>query len=63
MNEKINVKKLTLCLMIIFAAISQAAAHKKWFHETKNYCLRWDLFSVCCLAYLCRRDIAHHGRA
>ncbi len=44
MNEKINLKKLSLCLTLIFTAISQAAAHEKWFHETENYGLRWDLF-------------------
>ena len=44
MNEKLNLKKLPLCLTLIFAAISQAAAHEKWFHETESYGLRWDLF-------------------
>ncbi|MDQ3750914.1 MAG: DoxX protein [Acidobacteriota bacterium] len=44
MYEKINLRSLTLCLTMLFAAASQAAAHEKWFHETKNYGLRWDLF-------------------
>ena len=44
MNEKINLRSLTLCLTMLFAAASQASAHEKWFHETENYGLRWDLF-------------------
>ncbi len=44
MNEKINLRSLTLCLTMLFAAASQASAHEKWFHETQNYGLRWDLF-------------------
>ncbi|MDQ6786478.1 MAG: DoxX protein [Acidobacteriota bacterium] len=44
MSEKINLKSLTLCLMLLFATASRAAAHEKWFHETENYALRWDLF-------------------
>jgi len=37
-------RSLTLCLTMLFAAASQASAHEKWFHETENYGLRWDLF-------------------
>lgn len=44
MNEKINLRRLTLCLTMLFALATQAAAHEKWFHETENYGLRWDLF-------------------
>ncbi len=44
MNKKINLRSLTLCLTMLFAAASQASAHEKWFHETENYGLRWDLF-------------------
>ena len=29
---------------MLFAAASQTSAHEKWFHETENYGLRWDLF-------------------
>ncbi|MEO8574396.1 MAG: DoxX protein [Pyrinomonadaceae bacterium] len=44
MNEKISLRILPLCLTIVFAASSQVSAHEKWFHETENYGLRWDLF-------------------
>jgi len=44
MNEKINLRNITLCLAMLFAAVIQASAHEKWFHETENYGLRWDLF-------------------
>ena len=44
MIEKINLKSLTFCLTMFFASVSQVSAHEKWFHETENYGLRWDLF-------------------
>ncbi len=44
MNKKINLRNITLCLAMLFAAVIQASAHEKWFHETENYGLRWDLF-------------------
>ncbi len=44
MSEKINLRSLTFCLTVFFAAASQVSAHEKWFHETENYALRWDLF-------------------
>jgi uncharacterized membrane protein YphA (DoxX/SURF4 family) len=44
MKKKINLRSLSLCLTVIIAAASPAAAHEKWFHETENYGLRWDLF-------------------
>jgi hypothetical protein len=33
-----------LCVLLVLGAVSEAAAHEKWFHETQNYALRWDLF-------------------
>lgn len=44
MNKKINLLSPTLCLAMLFAAATNAAAHEKWFHETESYNLRWDLF-------------------
>jgi len=44
MNEKINLRNLTLCLTMLFGAAMNASAHEKWFHESQNYGLRWDLF-------------------
>lgn len=44
MNRKINLLSIALCLTTHFAAASSASAHEKWFHETENYALRWDLF-------------------
>ena len=44
MSRKINLNGIMLCLTIIFAAAVNASAHEKWFHETENYALRWDLF-------------------
>jgi len=44
MNKKINSLSLTLSLAMLFATATNAAAHEKWFHETENYGLRWDLF-------------------
>lgn len=44
LNEKITFRNLALCLTMLFAAAVNASAHEKWFHETENYGLRWDLF-------------------
>ena len=44
MKKTTALKSLTLCLTILFTAASQVSAHEKWFHETENYGLRWDLF-------------------
>ncbi len=30
--------------MLLVALAGNASAHEKWFHETENYGLRWDLF-------------------
>ncbi len=30
--------------MVFFVLATNASAHEKWFHETENYGLRWDLF-------------------
>ena len=44
MNKKINLRTLAVCLTMFFALTASASAHEKWFHETENYGLRWDLF-------------------
>ncbi len=44
MNKKINLLSPTLCLTMLFALATNVSAHEKWFHETENYGLRWDLF-------------------
>ena len=44
MRKKINLDRLALCLVLLFAVATNAAAHEKWSHETENYGLRWDLF-------------------
>ena len=42
--KKNKLRSLTRCLAMLFAAASQVSAHEKWFHETENFGLRWDLF-------------------
>jgi hypothetical protein len=44
MNKKVNLQSTALCLITFFATATQTFAHEKWFHETENYNLRWDLF-------------------
>ena len=44
MIEKISLRRIAFCLTIFFAAVMNAEAHEKWFHEAQNYGLRWDLF-------------------
>jgi len=44
MNKKISLRSLMFCFAIGCATVIQASAHEKWFHETENYGLRWDLF-------------------
>ncbi len=44
MNWKINLRRLSICFTILCVLARQASAHEKWFHETSNYGLRWDLF-------------------
>ncbi len=44
MGGEINLRSIKLGLLILFASVSQVSAHEKWFHETANYGLRWDLF-------------------
>jgi uncharacterized membrane protein YphA (DoxX/SURF4 family) len=44
MDGKTNLRSIKLGLIILFASVSQVSAHEKWFHETENYGLRWDLF-------------------
>ncbi|HLM59673.1 MAG TPA: hypothetical protein VK308_02605, partial [Pyrinomonadaceae bacterium] len=43
-NKKINLRSITFCVMMFFALAANVSAHEKWFHETENYGLRWDLF-------------------
>ncbi len=33
-----------MCALVILLTVTHASAHEKWFHETENYGLRWDLF-------------------
>ena len=33
-----------LCALLILSAATAVSAHEKWFHETADYGLRWDLF-------------------
>lgn len=35
---------VAMCGLLILMTATQASAHEKWFHETENYGLRWDLF-------------------
>jgi hypothetical protein len=35
---------LAFCALILLVMHTQVSAHEKWFHETENYNLRWDLF-------------------
>lgn len=44
MSRKTNLRGVKLGLIILFASVSQVSAHEKWFHETENYNLRWNLF-------------------
>lgn len=45
MNRKINRHFIVPCgLLISLASAATVSAHEKWFHETENYALRWDLF-------------------
>lgn len=44
MFGKTNLRSIKLGLIIFFVSVSQVSAHEKWFHETANYGLRWDLF-------------------
>ncbi len=45
MIKKFARLRVALCgLLILLAAAASASAHEKWFHETTNYVLRWDLF-------------------
>ena len=37
-------RRIALFALMISATASKASAHEKWFHETENYGLRWDLF-------------------
>ncbi|HXG86146.1 MAG TPA: hypothetical protein VNI84_19150 [Pyrinomonadaceae bacterium] len=43
MIKKHNLPRVVLCALTFSAMATQAAAHEKWFHETANYGLRWDL--------------------
>lgn len=43
MSKTFALKTLTF-LLITYFAVTKASAHEKWFHETENYPLRWDLF-------------------
>ncbi|MGI8811218.1 MAG: DoxX protein [Pyrinomonadaceae bacterium] len=44
MSTKIHCKKSAQCTAFVLAAATYASAHEKWFHESENYGLRWDLF-------------------
>lgn len=44
MNKKIRLRSPMFCLTMLFALAINVPAHEKWFHETENYGLRWDLF-------------------
>lgn len=35
---------IAFCGLLISTAAPGVSAHEKWFHETENYALRWDLF-------------------
>ena len=44
MTKKFGWLYIALCGLLISMTATNAAAHEKWFHETENYGLRWDLF-------------------
>ena len=45
MIKKFARLRVALCgLLFLLTATMSASAHEKWFHETTNYVLRWDLF-------------------
>jgi uncharacterized membrane protein YphA (DoxX/SURF4 family) len=45
MIKKFARLRVALCvLLFLLTATMSASAHEKWFHETTNYGLRWDLF-------------------
>ena len=44
MIKKFGWLHIALCGLLISITATNAAAHEKWFHETENYGLRWDLF-------------------
>lgn len=44
MKIKANVLNASWIALMVFAAAINVSAHEKWFHETANYGLRWDLF-------------------
>ena len=43
-NRKASIVRLTLALAALLALGDRAWAHEKWFHETDNFPMRWDLF-------------------
>ncbi len=44
MKKTINSRTSVIFVGIMLVATAQISAHEKWFHETENYGLRWDLF-------------------
>lgn len=44
MNKNTSVRCVVLCVTMLLTFASKASAHEKWFHDTENYPLRWDLF-------------------
>ncbi len=40
----LSITKILLTFSIVFSAATSVSAHEKWFYETGNYHLRWDLF-------------------
>ena len=43
MIEQAGWRLAAWCVFILSATATEASAHEKWFHETENYGLRWDL--------------------
>ncbi len=41
--EQSVLRRAAWCVLILLATAIKASAHEKWFHETENYGLRWDL--------------------
>lgn len=44
MTKQSCLRRIAPLILLLSVAATNALAHEKWFHETENYELRWDLF-------------------